>query len=826
MRKVILYLKFTVFGLLLGGIFSACQQETPVTSIIHIDAKGTLQPVNPNLYGITLEEINHAIDGGLYAEMIQNRSFEDGVPPLNCPFDYQRRMLKTPNGFEIPFIRPDSFPGWRPLSPSTSMYPDRRDTLGGRNKRSMLVSVTKAAINGRGGVAAEGYHGLSIRKGEAYQLSFQVKGTTILPKEIHVALEDSIGNERLSDVCTVKTNYEWKRIRHKFIANANSDNAILTFSTDSNHLFWLDVVSLFPEETWKGRKNGQRQDLMEAIAKLNPKFVRFPGGAFAEGYTAGTYPIWKETIGDIAERKHFWGVWGYGTTNGTGYHEYLQICEDLGAEPIYVINSGITNMYRRPRYESITEMDKLVQEALDAIGYANYPTDSVLGAMRAKNGHPKPFNLKYIEIGSENYGHEYTKRFDLFRKAIHEKWPDITVISNRLEGRQPRNEWRDIHFNGKNSFYLANESKYSTVKSRYLWDNTFVGEFGNIQKSEARTMAAAIGEACFLIGIEKYPNMMTRIAYSPVLGHACYTKDKWPLLLFNNYQVVPSPSYYLMQLFGKYRGDEVIPTKIETYMRPNFTSGYASIYMFDNSFEINQTTINNNLINEGKTVRGKWDVSSGKLTPIRNRWNYILLGDSALTNYEFSTSIKRTKGSGPIQFRVRNNGKEKQEQDYICFELSKGKAQLYHQSGNVTDTLSSSIPYSISNNIEYHVQISCQYDSIQCFINDQLVLKGYMPPYPSLASVTTIDHKHGYVYIKVVNTTQHEEKAELNIQGISVEDAADVVELAGEKDARNTFKKPDLIKPVKKHVSFMLGVPKTYKFPPTSITILKFRVEK
>ena len=217
-------------------------------------------------------------------------------------------------------------------------------------------------------------------------------------------------------------------------------------------MFWLDVVSLFPK-TWKGRPNGQRADLMEAIAALHPRFIRFPGGAFAEGYTAGTYPVWKETVGNIAERKHFWGIWGYGTTNGMGYHEYLQMCEDLGAEPVYVINSGITNMSRRPRYESITEMDKLVQDALDAIAYANHPADSTLGEMRAKNGHPAPFHLKYVEIGSENYGYEYTKRYNLFREAIQKNWPEVTVISNTLVGKRPRSDWRDTHFNGKNSFF-------------------------------------------------------------------------------------------------------------------------------------------------------------------------------------------------------------------------------------------------------------------------------------------------------------------------------------------------------------------------------------
>ena len=633
----------------------SCQQETSITSVIRVDGEGTRQAVNPDLYGITLEEINHAIDGGLYAEMIQNRSFEDGIAPLNCPYNARQRTITTPNGYDMPFMRPDSLPGWKALSPSTWLYLDTKELLNEKNRRSLLVSVSASPESGRGGLVAEGYKGLSVRKGENYHLSFYIKGASILPKTLTIALEDSTRSRKLSDVCTVKTRNEWTHIRHTFTANESNQKATLVFSSDSSQMFWIDVVSLFPE-TWKGRANGQRQDLMEKIAKLRPRFVRFPGGAFVEGYTAGTYPVWNETIGSITERKSFWSVWGYGTTNGMGFHEYLQLCEDLDAEPVYVINSGITNMSRRPRYESITEMDKLVKNALDAIGYANYPTDSTLGAMRAKNGHPQPFHLKYIEIGSENYGHEYTKRFNLFRKAIKEKWPDIMVISNALVGRQPHSEWKDVHFNGKNSFFLSNASRYETIRSRHEWENTFIGEFGNMQYPEARTMGAAISEACFLVGIEQHPNMMSRLAYSPMLGNADYLNGRWPMLLFNNHQVVPSPSYYMMRLFNEHRGNEVLPTDVDTYLRPTVTFGGISVYMFDNCYEMTDVSIDGKAVENGRVLSGNWNIQPGVLHPVPNRWNYVLLGDTSASDYTFSTRIRRTKGSEPVQFRMRDKG--------------------------------------------------------------------------------------------------------------------------------------------------------------------------
>ncbi len=336
-------------------------------------------------------------------------------------------------------------------------------------------------------------------------------------------------------------------------------------------------------------------------------------------------------------------------------------------------------------------------------------------------------------------------------------------------------------------------------------------------------MAAAIGEASFLTVIEQHPDLMSRIAYSPVLGHVDYTQSRWPLLLFDNHQVVPSPSYYMFQMFAGHRGEEVLPTTVDTYMRPSVTSGYASVYMFDNCYTFEETCLDGRPIEQGKVVGGSWTVNNGSLQPVPNRWNYLLMGDSTATDYTFQTRINRTKGSEPIQFRVRNNGLSQEQQDYICFRIGDGKASLLHQSGNVTDSLSSAIAYPLRNNRPYDVRIRCAKDTICCYVDGALVQKAVLRAYPSLSSVVTIDHTNHCLYLKVVNTTQHEEKTELDIRGVSVSNTAEVIELSAEMEAMNTFEHPDRIKPVKKEVSFMMGIPKVYKFPPSSITILKFK---
>lgn len=817
--------KIFVVGAFFLLILTGCRPEMPVTSFISVEADGLTIPVNKNLYGLTIEEINHAVDGGLYAELIQNRSFEDGVPPLNCPYDASRKVLITPNGWTIPFMRMDSVPGWRTLSPGSFMYPDSKELINDKNSRSLLVSVSASANAGGGGVAAMGYKGISIRKGEKYDLSFYIKGASMVPKTIQISLSDSIGTTVLSDVFRIAPVYEWKKYQHTFTATENTDKAILAITTDTSAIFWLDVVSLLPQKTWKNRPGGLRPELMEMIADLNPQFIRFPGGSFVEGYTAGTYPTWKETIGDISERKHFWNIWAYGTTNGIGYYEYLQMCEDLKAEPIYVINSGITSQSRRPRYEDITAMDKLVQDAQDAIAYANEPADSIFGAMRARHGHPEPFNLKYVEIGSENYGQEYAKRFELFKSVISKAHPEVTVISSSHIPGKMRNEWSDSHFYSSESFLISNYNRYAATRYSRRSPSVFIGEFGMIDAALQGSLRAAIGEACFLIGVENSQDVVKRLAYSPVLGNINYPLQRYPAILFDNGQAIATPSYYLMQLFANNRGDEVLKTEVATYQKPQITFGRSGIELFDNSYAIKNVKIDQMLVADASIRGGGWKVDNGTLVPDANRWNYILMGDLSSYNYTFSADIQRIKGSGHIQFRVRDNGLNDQQADYIGFTIGAGVSEFYRQAGGVRDTLRTPVSYPFQSNRWYNLKLVCKDENVSCYVNDTLIHEVAIPSLPSLVSVATLDKASNTILLKVVNTTQHEEKTELNINGVSVKNTVGITQLTGLPEARNTFLKPDVIIPVIKEFTFSLSGPKVYRFPPNSITIMRLEVD-
>ena len=309
-----------VFSFLLASLLG-CQSDLPVTSVITVEADGLSYPVNKELYGLTIEEINHGIDGGIYAELLQNRSFEDGVPPFNCPFDPAQRMLITPNGWTIPFVRMDTVIGWHVLNSNTQMFIDNKQPINDQNNRSLFISINGSTVTGRSGIVGEGYQGIPIREGEKYNLAIYVKGKSAIPKKINLALSDSTGTENISDEYhIITTPYDWRKYHHTFTATKSMEKAMLTITADTTVMFWIDAVSLMPQNTWKGRNNGLRPGLMELINAIHPAFIRFPGGSFVEGYTAGTFPIWRETIGNIDSRKYFWNIYAYGSSNGVGYH--------------------------------------------------------------------------------------------------------------------------------------------------------------------------------------------------------------------------------------------------------------------------------------------------------------------------------------------------------------------------------------------------------------------------------------------------------------------------------------------------------------------------
>ena len=255
------------------------------------------------------------------------------------------------------------------------------------------------------------------------------------------------------------------------------------------------------------------------------------------------------------------------------------------------------------------------------------------------------------------------------------------------------------------------------------------------------------------------------------------------------------------------------------------TFGRAGIEMFDNSYEFKEVKIDNSPVTEGVVMTGGWTVGQGTLTPVANRWNYILLGDPSAYDYTFSADIRRTKGSGQVQFRVRDNGLSGERNDYIGLTIGSGVVEFYRQAGGVRDTLRTPVLYPFQSNRWYNVKIACKGEQIGCFVNDTLVHETILPGIPSLVSTAALDKEAHTIILKVINTTQHEEKTELNLQGVSVKNTAEIIQLTGDPEACNTYDHPGVVVPETKEISFSLSGPKVYNFPPNSITIMKLKID-
>ena len=385
----------------------------PTTMKIHVDRPGV--KISPMLYGIFFEEINRAGDGGIYAEMIQNRSFEDDR-----------------GGNEA---KPAKVPGWtlvKRQDVEAAMNIDSSQPINAKNPNSLRLDIGRADAV-RVGVANEGFRGIAVRKGDDYLFSMYARSGNGLQGPVTVSIADSFGVAASAKIEGIGP--QWKKFCCTLSAADTTFSAQLVIAVSSPGTLWIDQVSLFPKKTWKNRPNGLRADLAEMLHAMKPSFVRFPGGCYVEGDRLANAFRWKNSIGDLAERPGHWNLWGYRSTDGLGYHEYLQMCEDLGAEPLFVINCGMSHVEQgKPGPVVVPNLAEYLQDALDAIEYANGPADSKWGALRAKAGHPG-------SLPSEVHGDRQRERRPDLRRALQALFYDGD--QGQVSADEPRGQHDD-----------------------------------------------------------------------------------------------------------------------------------------------------------------------------------------------------------------------------------------------------------------------------------------------------------------------------------------------------------------------------------------------
>jgi alpha-L-arabinofuranosidase len=525
-----------------GFLVPASGQVSTVT----IQANLPSAAISSNLFGIFFEEISMAGDGGIYAELIRNRSFEDAPTPAQW-------TLVTNGTAKGSFSIDTSLP------------------LGPSNTQSLKLTMTGGT--GSLGAANNGYYGIPLTSGKTCNLGFYARAGAGFSGSIAAALESTNGAAVYAQSTISGLTTNWQHFGLALVPNAGDPSARLVLRISQTGTVYLDFVSLFPAQTFNNRTNGLRPDLANMLASLKPSFMRFPGGSWVDGINLANAYHWKLTVGDPANRTERTNVWGYMVSNGLGYHEYLQMCEDLGALPLLDINCGIDG---NQSAVSTNQLGPWVQEALDAIQYANGGINTTWGAMRAANGHPAPFDLQYIEIGNENGGSAYNANYSMFYDGIKSNYPAMHIIANSwngIPGSRPV-EIMDEHYYQSASWFAQNSTKYDSYSRS--GPKVFVGEYAVAYAIPPNTYPAtfqnALGEAAWMTGLERNSDIVVMACYAPLfcnLNNPSWYPD---LIYFNGTNVFGTPSYYVQQLFSLNRGDLVLPTSVSVSGNPLYVS--------------------------------------------------------------------------------------------------------------------------------------------------------------------------------------------------------------------------------------------------------------
>lgn len=515
--------------------------------VMTVDVSKPTAKIQPEMYGIFFEDINFGADGGLYAELVKNRSFE----------------------FPQPFV------GWVPFGNVTVQD---ADPCFDRNPHYVRVVNDGRLL--RAGLDNEGYRGIGVKQGEEYRFSVYARTPDAKPMKLSIELVNSNAQNLLKKEIEVSGN-NWQKLTAVLKSPFTDAHARLRIVLETQGTVDMDHISLFPVNTWKGRENGLRADLAQALYDLNPGVFRFPGGCIIEGNSLETRYQWKNSVGPVENRPLNENRWNYTfkhkafpdyfQTLGLGYFEYFLLSEDLGAEPLPVISCGLSCQYESNEVVPMDELDPYIQDALDLIEFANGDVNTTWGKVRADMGHPAPFNLKFIGIGNEQWGKEYPERLEPFIKAIRKAYPDMKIVGSsgpNSEGKEFDYLWPEMkrlkadlvdeHFYRPESWFLAQGARYDSYDRK--GPKVFAGEYACHGKGKKwNHYHAALLEAAFMTGLERNADVVHMATYAPLFAHVEGWQWRPDMIWFDNLNSVRTTSYYVQQLFAQNKGTNVLP---------------------------------------------------------------------------------------------------------------------------------------------------------------------------------------------------------------------------------------------------------------------------
>lgn len=720
---------------------------------INISPDKRLCDISPALYGIFFEDISRAGDGGLYAEMLINRAFDDGVTPEGCTYNADCKTITSPTGWISGFncSETEGIHGWT-ASGGAQMTLTDKDTLNKARKRALNVR-----FNG-GNIVNHGFQGIPVKAGCTYR--FYMFARSGAAADINISIVSESGKIYDHQMLAVEGGYA----KYECLLESSSDDgkAVLSLSSNSTDTVTIGFTSLFPTDTFMGRENGLRKDLAEKLTALKPAFLRFPGGCIVEGFSKETAHRFEDTIGNVWERRPHWLLWGYNTTNGLGYHEFLQFCEDAGIDAMYVFNCGMTCQARCPDYFNDELVEEMYNDAVHAILYATAPADTEWGAKRAANGHSEPFKcLKYLEIGNENYGEEYNKRYKYFYDRLKAEFPQYSYIAaDHTEKCGLPTETVDEHFYSDPIFFAANTDMYDSLDRDGV--DIYVGEYAATIGCKKGNLYGALGEAAFLTGIERNQDKVKMTSYAPLFNNPAYTAWEPDLISFNNHTSYGIPSYYMLKMFAENRGSYVCEHTVITEQQKRREQG---VFRYTASGE--KVTVGN-IGGNRQSLSADVDITDGKLT----------------------VSFWDTCAEGEDQNRY----------DLVC---ENGKSSVIHYNGWSKEVICEGCCE--LNGSSAHIEIDTDGDEFEIRINGVLIHKAVLRSVPNISAVCTVDEAAGELIIKLVNITEKDIAVNIN-SDIQLSDKASVTVLTAESmESGNSFEFPEAVVPVTNEVVISNG---------------------
>ncbi len=747
-----------------------------------------------DLFGIFFEDINHAADGGLYAEMVRNRSFEFDRTD-NSEYTHLTAWEKTGGGdFEI------SVESEYPLNRSNTHY--------------LFIDIR----NGEAGVKNLGFNkGMSIKKGEKYNFSLYARRTRLFSENTELFLTDAKTGARAGTASFKIRSADWEKYEGSIIAESDG-LCHLNIVTNGRGRVYLDDISLFPEKTFKCRKNGMRSDIASLLADMKPKFMRFPGGCLVhdgdlDPHARNSLYRWKNTLGDISERPARRSNWGYNQTLGLGYYEYFLFCEDIGAKPLPVLPAAYNP--HSGQAAPIDELQPWIDDALDLIEFANGDTDTKYGALRASMGHEEPFGLEYIAIGNEEVGDGFLERYPYFHKAVKEKYPDIKIIGSsgpfpcggEFEkgwkcARENNSDMVDEHYYVSPEWMIANNRRYFSYDKK--GPKVFLGEYA----SWGNTLYNALAEASYMTSLEK-SGAVALACYAPLLANADYVNWKPDMIWFDSERVYAAANYYVQKMFMTNQGETEIEAVVESEKAPVIKNEGICGEIFLESVHTRADFYDIKIDGETAATGEKYEADGVCGIPLKcgKRKDFTLEFKAKETEGIRGFTVKFGV-SESIYYRWEIGGWQNQD-SVVCSHISNRESVLAHE------------PMSVEKGREYSLKLAVKGNRTECYIDGKRIHDVFEnstviePIY-----ISSSKEKDGTVVIKAVNLLEEAYEAEIDTN-INITSAEAEV-LTGEKTDENSFEEPCKVSPRKAEINFS-GSVITHTFPKNSFTVICVR---